>query len=416
MVANLNSTRFLWALGLPAFALSLASTTVSGLLPVVLSESAGPAGTGALVALEGVFAILVPLAIGPWSDRIGARLPFVAFAGLLGTVALVLMALGGPLAVLAIWIALFQVAYFTYMTAYFALYPDLVDDEHSGRAQGAAGSWRGIGLGLAFVGGPALLAVWRGGPFLLAAVVMVVVTPAFGLIVRRRLERHGAGEENVVSSSGPRKLGPSADVTGVGSVRRLLRVPELRWFVVCNALWEAALAALRAFVVLFLTVGLDKPTEFASLALGLVVVAALIAAPLSGWLGDRFGTRRVLVVSLLVYGFGLLAPAFSQAVWLMPVVLAGGVAAVTVMTLPFALLMEMLPPRDHGAASALFGVSRGLGLLGGPLVAGACIALFDGVFDDTKGYGVIFVVASACVLATVPMLSRLATGERADAE
>lgn len=389
------STRFLWALGLPAFALSLASTTVSGLLPVILSRSAGPAGTGALVALEGVFAILVPLAVGPWSDRLGARLPFVAFAGILATASLLLMAIGGPLGVLAIWIALFQIAYFTFMTAYFALYPDLVDDEHSGRAQGAQGSWRGIGLGLAFVGGPALLAIWRGGPFLLAAVVMVIVTPLFGMIVRRRVRRHPIEQE-------------ATSAQGLGSVRRLLRDPRLRWFVLCNALWEAALAALRAFVVLFLTVGLDKPTEFASLALGLVVVAALIAAPLSGWLADRFGTRRVLVVSLLVYGFGLLTPAFSQAIWLLPVVLAGGVAAVTVMTLPFALLMELLPARDHGAGSALFGVSRGLGLLCGPLVAGACIALLgDGLFEDTRGYGAIFVVASVCVLATIPILLKV---------
>ena len=207
------SSRFLWALGLPAFALSLASTTVSGLLPVVLSQRTGPAGTGALVALEGVFAILVPLAVGPWSDRVGKRLPFVGFAGILGAAALLLMAFGGPLGVLAIWIVLFQIAYFTYMTAYFALYPDLVDDDHAGRAQGAQGSWRGIGLGLAFVGGPALLAVWRGAPFLLAAVVVAVVTPLFGLVVRRRVERHGPGQENVVSSSGPRKLGPSDDVT-----------------------------------------------------------------------------------------------------------------------------------------------------------------------------------------------------------
>lgn len=367
---------------------------------MVLSRSAGPAGTGALIAIEGLFAILVPLIVGPWSDRIGKRLPFVAFAGVLGVVALTLMAIGGPLAVLAIWIALFQVAYFIYITAYFALYPDLVDDEHAGRAQGAQGSWRGIGLGLAFVGGPALLAVWRGAPFLLAAVVMLAVTPVFGMIVRRRVATHGRGHD------------ASKDV---GSVRRLLRDPRLRWFVLCNALWEAALAALRAFVVLFLTVGLDKPTEFASLALGLVVVAALIAAPLSGWLGDRFGTRRVLVVSLTVYGLGLLTPAFSQSVWLLPVVLAGGIAAVTVMTLPFALMMELLPPRDHGAGSALFGVSRGLGLLAGPIVAGLCIALLDdGLFEDTRGYGVIFVVASVCVLATIPLLGRLTP--RAEAE
>ena len=379
-------------MGLPAFALSLASTTVSGLLPVVLQDRAGPAAAGALISLEGVFALLVPLVVGPWSDRLGRRLPFVVVAGGLAAASLLLMALGGPLGILAIWLALFEVAYFAYMTAYFALYPDLVEHEEAGRAQGAQGAWRGVGLGLAFVAGPALLSAWRGAPFLLAAVVVAVVTPAFAAVVRRRVARHGAGHDAA---------------SDMGSVRRLLREPRLRWFVAANGLWEMALAGLRAFIVLFLTEGLGKSEGFASLMLGIVVVASLVAAPLSGWLGDRFGTRRVLVVSLVLYGTGLLLPAFTQSLLVLPLVLVGAVAAVTVMTLPFALLMQLLPPRDHGAGAALFGVSRGLGLLLGPAVAGAAITLLDGVFDDTRGYGAIFVVASACVLATLPMLPRL---------
>lgn len=391
------SRRFLWLMGLPAFALSLASTTVSGLLPVVLQDRAGPAAAGGLIALEGVFALLLPLLVGPWSDRVGKRLPFVIAAGALGAASLALMAIGGPLGLLVVWLALFEIAYFAYMTAYFALYPDLVEEDAAGRAQGAQGAWRGIGLGLAFVAGPALLSAWRGAPFLLAAVVVAIVTPAFAAVVRRRVAEHGAGHD------------ASADM---GSVRRLLREPQLRWFVAANGLWELALAGLRAFVVLFLTEGLGRSEGFASLMLGIVVVASLIAAPLSGWLGDRFGTRRVLVVSLVVYGTGLLLPAFTQSLLVLPLVLAGAVAAVTVMTLPFALLMELLPPRDHGAGAALFGVSRGVGLLLGPAIAGTAITLLDGVFEDTQGYGAIFVVASAAVLATLPMLPKLRPAAR----
>src|SRR4051812_8817499 len=123
--ATTTPRRFLLLLGLPAFALSLGVTTVSGLLPVLLADRAGPLAAGALVAIEGVFALLLPPLVGPWSDRTGPRLPFVAAAGAAATVGLVLLAVGGPLGLLALWLALFQAAYFAYLTPYFALYPDL---------------------------------------------------------------------------------------------------------------------------------------------------------------------------------------------------------------------------------------------------------------------------------------------------
>jgi hypothetical protein len=70
--------RFLVMLGLPSFALSLSVTTVSGLLPGLIAAQAGPLVAGALVAVEGVFALTVPLVVGPMSDRSGQWLPYLA--------------------------------------------------------------------------------------------------------------------------------------------------------------------------------------------------------------------------------------------------------------------------------------------------------------------------------------------------
>jgi MFS family permease len=390
----MTERRFLALLGLPAFALSLAVTTVSGLLPVLLEERAGPLVAGALVAMEGVFALVVPPLVGPWSDRHGRRLPFVAGAGVLSTAALVLMALGGPIWLLAVWIAAFQVGYFAYLTPYFALYPDLVDDEEAGRAQGLQGAWRSVGLGVAFIAGPALLGVWRGAPFLVAACVMAVVTPLFGAIVMRRVRsngRHGTGGAG-----------------GFAGIRDLLRGrPQVRWFVVANALWETALAALRAFAVLFVVAGLGRSESFASMVLAVVVVASVVAAPLSGWLADRLGRRRVMAAALWVYGLGALVPAFTQSVAILPVVMLVALAAVSLMTLPYALLMGLLPEQDHGSGAALFAISRGLGLLAGPLLAGLAITLLEPAFGDTDGYAALFLVVAASVLATLPLLRRM---------
>jgi MFS family permease len=386
--------RFLVLLGLPAFALSLAVTTVSGLLPVLLEAKSGPLVAGALVAMEGVFALVVPPLVGPRSDRHGRRLPFIAAAGALSTAALVLMALGGPLWLFAVWIALFQIGYFAYLTPYFALYPDLVDADEAGRAQGLQGAWRSVGLGIAFVVGPALLGVWRGAPFLVAAAVLVLVTPWFGAIVMRR-----------VQASGRQGSGGAGGFGGlVGLVRSR---PPVGWFVVANALWETALAALRAFAVLFVVQGLGRTEAFASAVLAVVVVGSVFAAPLSGWLADRMGERRVMAVCLWVYGLGALVPAFTQSVAILPVVLLVALAAVSLMTLPYALLMGLLPERDHGAGAALFAISRGFGLLAGPLLAGVAITVLRPTFEGTDGYAALFLVVSASVLVTLPLLRRL---------
>lgn len=387
--------RFLVVLGLPALALSLAVTTVSGLLPVIVAAQAGPLVAGALVAIEGVFALSVPLVIGPLSDRSGRRLPFLAGAGAVAAAALVLIGLSAPLLLIALSVMVFYVAYFTYLTPYYALFPDLVGETVRGRSQGSLGTWREIGLGVGFVAGPTLLALWRPAPFVLAAVVILLITPLFGAVVARR--QRADGSERPKMQAQPDR----------SAVRRLLvEHRAIRWFVAANALWELALAALRAFVVLFLTVGLSRSESFASLVLGVVVAAALVAAPLAGWLGDRFGQRRVLAATLWVYGVGLLLPAISTSLYVLPLVFAGALAAVTVMTLPYALLMDLLPEGDHGSAAAVYGFSRGVGLLAGPLLAGLAIATLEPVFSSTDGYAAIFPVASLAVLTSIPLLRR----------
>lgn len=361
---------------------------------MLLAAQSGPLVAGALVALEGVFALLVPPLIGPATDRAGGRrLPFVAVAGAVSAAALVLIGLGGPLWLIAIWLAVFQAGYFAYLTPYFAIYPDLVEHGQQGRAQGVQGTWREVGLGLGLVGGPLLLATWEPAPFLLAALVLVVITPAFGAIAARRMRERGSQTEDE-----PARV----------SLRGLLRDhPSIRWFVAANALWEAALAALRAFALLFITVGLDRSESYASLVLGGVFVAAIVAAPASGWLADRLGRRRVLGIALVVYAAGAAVPAFTQSIVILPVVAAVAFAAVVMMTLPFALLIDLLPADAHGAGAGVFGVSRGFGLLAGPLVAGVAITLLDGTFADTRGYAALFLVVAAFLVASIPALRRL---------
>jgi MFS family permease len=139
-----------------------------------------------------------------------------------------------------------------------------------------------------------------------------------------------------------------------------------------------------------------------------VAVAAFVAAPVAGTLADRFGHRRVMTVALWIYGIGVLAPLFSQATWVIAVVLPVAFAAATVMTLPFGLVMGLMQDDDHGAAAGLFATSRGVGLIAGPLLAGGAVALSEelDLLPATNGYAAIFAVASLALLASLPLLRR----------
>jgi Na+/melibiose symporter-like transporter len=393
--------RFYVQLGTPALGMALVVTVVSTYLPVLVEQASGPVLVGVLIGAEGFFGIFVPAIIGAWSDRtstrVGDRVPYLLACAVVVVLAMtavgVVAALGGrSFAVyVGVLVALYA-GYYGFLSPHWSLYPDLVPDEHSGRSRSAEGTMRVIGTGLALVGGGLLLDVWVPLPFLAGAAVCSV-TVAVCLVALR----------------GRRDVPVERDESGRGSVQanlELLRDRGIRTMCLNEGLWNFALSALRAFVVLYFTVGLGRSTSFVSAVIfPLVAVGIALAAPTAGWVADRFGYVRILTLSSAVYAVGMALPAFSESLWVavaIPLVAAG---AATVMTIPFAVLMRMLPASGHGAASGLFGFSRGLGSTLGPIVCGVVIVLTDGnVFASTDGYAAMWLVCSVALLATAPLM------------
>jgi MFS family permease len=396
---SLAQHRFLALLGLPSLGLALAATIVTTFVPVLMQEFTGPALTGLLIGTEGLLALFLPLVIGRWSDRLqtrfGGRFPFLIVAAPFAVVAVALMPLAGSLLVLACLIVGFYVAYLTYATPYRAVYPDLVPGELRGRSQGVQTTLRETGTGAALVSGGLLLAFWQPLPFLVAAAAFAAVTAAF---VPAMLRRGYKGENGGGSGAPASALQTYRSIAGDRSIRAI---------VLANGLWELALGAIKTFVVLFITVGLGRSASFASLVFAGAIVAVVVAAIVGGALADRVGHLRLLRVSAAIYGFGLLVPAFTQSAVLVAVVPMAAFAAGVTMTLSFSALMGLLPSRGHGAGSAVFELSRGLGSLLGPVLAGIAIELGEPLFPGTDGYAAMWLIAAAAVLASFLVLHRL---------
>jgi Na+/melibiose symporter-like transporter len=391
--------RLLLLLALPSLGMALTATIVTTFVPVLIAEFTGPALTGLLIGTEGLLALFLPLVIGRWSDRLesrfGGRFPFLLAAAPVVVVAVALMPVAKSLPVIALLVVGFFAAYLTYGTPYRAVYPDLVPDGLRGRSQGVQTTLRETGTGLALVSGGLLLALWQPLPFVIAAAVFAAITTAFVVAMLRRGYHRRAG--------GGGDPPPSA----LETYSSIARDRPIRRIVLANGLWELALGAIKTFVVLFIVVGLDRSTSFASLVLGGTVAAVVVAAVVGGALADRIGHLRLLRGCTAIYGLGLLVPAFTQSAVLVAVVPVAAFAAGVTMTLSFSVLMGLLPERGHGAGSAVFELSRGLGSLMGPLLAGVAIELADPLFPGTDGYAAMWLVAAAAVLASLLLLRRL---------
>jgi MFS family permease len=164
--------------------------------------------------------------------------------------------------------------------------------------------------------------------------------------------------------------------------------------------------------VLYLTVGLGLSLANASGALALIGVVALLTAPVAGKIADHYGHERVMSVALWAFAVGMVVPLLTTDLTFLIAAIPVACAAVVLLTLPYSMLMGLLPDRArHGAAAGLFGMSRGAGVLAGPLLAGLAVATVEGLpvltFAETDGYSAIFVVAGALLLASIPVLRRL---------
>lgn len=109
--------------------------------------------------------------------------------------------------------------------------------------------------------------------------------------------------------------------------------------------------------------------EYVSWVVVAYLLAATIAAPLYGHLGDRFGRKRMLLVALAV--FTVASAACAAAPTLLTLIVARAVQGLGgggLMTLAQALIGENVPPRDRGRFQGYFAGIFALASTSGPIL------------------------------------------------
>jgi MFS family permease len=404
--ARRQARRDTLVLGTGALGLAWALTTTSAYLPPILEQYTGSTTlVGLVLAAEGFFALTLPLVIGPWSDTfhtpLGRRRPFMLAA--LGPMvfALALLAFMPNLWTTALLLFGLFFAYYVYEPPYRGLYPDVLPDRVFGRAQGVQHLFRGIAIAGALIGGGFLFHLWQPAPFLTAALVVFAAC-----LVPVALITEDGGHGRVFE--GVR--------TYVAHSWRVLRSNrDIATFLVANTAWEGTFAGMRTFVVLYVTVGLDEPLVTSTYILAAVAGGYIVAALVAGPVGDRVGLARVITFASAVYGVGLLAGGFGREwhAWYLALIFVVAIAGGTVMTLAWGLLFKLMPAGERGAISGLATTTKGLGLVIGPLVAGAVIDVLRPSLEETDGYQALWPVLGVPIILAIPLVWRLRRVEAA---
>jgi len=101
------------------------------------------------------------------------------------------------------------------------------------------------------------------------------------------------------------------------------------------------------------------------------ILATAVVTPMSGWLADRFGRRRVMI--WCIAAFTASTALCGQADALLPLVIyriAQGAFGAPLIPLGQAVILDTFPRHEHGKATAIFGMSVVVGPIIGPAFGG----------------------------------------------
>jgi UMF1 family MFS transporter len=310
--------------------------------------------------------VVMPLA-GALADQLGRRKPFLVSFTLVSAGACALLGVipveHGILPLLAaagIAVAFGQLA----LAQYDPLLADVAPRGRRGRVSG-------IAVALGFVGIVFAIAVVAQGivgdgskqrAFVPAAVLFVVFAlPAFVWVHERSRERH-------VTATW-RTLGRAAGSQVARTARDLRAHREAFQFLVGRFLYSDAIATLSAFLTVYMTrLGGFSESE-KNAAIGASVIAAAIAALITGRVLARTGPRAVLITVLpVVSALTLLSAAVGEpwTIWLAAPVL--GAALGCIWTADRVFMLRLTPSEVRGEFFGFFNLSSRVASAFGPLV------------------------------------------------
>ncbi|WP_293679507.1 MFS transporter [uncultured Phenylobacterium sp.] len=115
-----------------------------------------------------------------------------------------------------------------------------------------------------------------------------------------------------------------------------------------------------------------------NIAITVYLLSAAIFLPLSGWLADRFGARRIFMGSIVLYAAGSIACGLAGGMWqLIAARFIQGAAGATLMPVGRLVLLRTTPKSELVGALSVVTMPALLGPVFGPVLGGAIVTFAD---------------------------------------
>lgn len=384
-----------WLLGLGFFSISLTWALYNAFVPLFLDHYLTSAALiGFMMTIDNYFAMFLQPWIGHRSDktrtRFGRRMPYLLIGMPLGAVFAALIPLHTGFMTLVLFMMLMNLSMSLFRAPTVALMPDITPEKNRTRANGIINFMGGIGSVLAFGVGSKLYGIGSYVPFLFAGVTMLACMLVLKAVIK----------EPVLLES------PEESAKPAPTVRIKDQLDKTTLFILgAIFFWFVAYQGVEALFTLYGTKHAGMSDSEASFSLTFFSLAFLLFALPSGWLGARFGKKKIIMIGVgglfLVFG----SVVFVESVLLLRVLLIiGGIfwACININSYPW--VISTGKEESIGTRTGIYYFVSSLAAITSPPLLGWVI--------DTFGYPALFVSASAGLLLAFLCLLGAGAGER----
>ena len=367
--------------------------------PLLERHLSSSAWIGAAMGIDNVLALCLVPVVGALSDatrtRLGRRVPFLLAALPVTAIALAAIPFADRRGLLALLLAMIvvDVALAVWRAPFLALLAELVPSVHRSRTEGILGVAMCLAAMVVLGGARSLSARAPDLPFVLAGVLVAIVWLIYVFALRE----------------------PPHEISDPGAPQRLAPLRSLREALTAEGgravlFWAACLLfhmAFQSFSSWFTLWGSERfHTTVGNASLGFIAVAVstLVGSVPAGWMGARFGRRRMSLV-------GLAGMALACVLLNVVPTLQAAIAVLFVFGLSWSIPVANLAPMALELGSAArAGALAGAFLLIQSLAGVLGPSLVGGWFDVTGSRRALFLLLAAFLAGSFALLASLKPG------